>query len=298
MATQTPFAIPTYVPSHCSYNIQQSTITSIKTLTRYNTSSNITKINEETESLNSLDSLQSSMTDVSNTNTRTLAGYEQQRFELKMKHVSQNNEKGCLNEKALSQKIQTKSARETTFSPSTTNVRQTKGTNSNSNFTNVIPHSNSLNNDNKCSNNYNSFVNAKKYGTPQHNINQKEIAKETRNLKQKRDRRKTLNSTLLNNLISATVKKAERLSHSARRNSGIGLDYIRQLSSKNTNLPNLSTNFTPERKASNFSRHLSTAQFSTKEAYANDLDLGFKGWGFEPSKNFEFDEKEVKSRIN
>merc|ERR1712003_297448 len=160
-----------------------------------------------------------------------------------------------------------KSARERTFSPSTTNVRQTKD--SNSNFTNVIPQS--LNNDNKFSNN--SFVNAKKYGTP-HN-NEKEIARETRNLKQKRDRRKTLNSTLLNNLISATVKKAERLSHSARRNSGIGLDYIRQLSSKNTNLPNLSTNFTPDRKASNFSRHLSTAQFSTKEAYANDLDLGF-----------------------
>ena len=291
MTTQTPFAIPTYVPSHCSYNIQQSTITSIKTLTRYNTSSNITKINEETESLNSLDSLQSSMTDVSNSNARTLAGYEQQRFELKMKHV-QNNEIGCTNEKVSSQRIQTKSARETTFSPSTTNVRQTKGTNSNSNFTNVIPQS--LNNDNKFSNN--SFVNAKKYGTP-HN-NEKEIARETRNLKQKRDRRKTLNSTLLNNLISATVKKAERLSHSARRNSGIGLDYIRQLSSKNTNLPNLSTNFTPDRKASNFSRHLSTAQFSTKEAYANDLDLGFKGWGFEPSKNFQFDKKEVKTRIN
>jgi len=208
------------------------------------------------------------MTDVSNSNARTLAGYEQQRFELKMKHV-QNNEIGCTNEKVSSQRIQTKSARETTFSPSTTNVRQTKGTNSNSNFTNVIPQS--LNNDNKFSNN--SFVNAKKYSTP-HN-NEKEIARETRNLKQKRDRRKTLNSTLLNNLISATVKKAERLSHSARRNSGIGLDYIRQLSSKNTNLPNLSTNFTPDRKASNFSRHLSTAQFSTKEAYANDLDLGF-----------------------
>ena len=45
-------------------------------------------------------------------------------------------------------------------------------------------------------------------------------------LKSKRDRRKTINSNMLTNLLSATVKK---VSNSARRSSGFGLEKIRSL---------------------------------------------------------------------
>merc|ERR1712087_754615 len=133
------------------------------------------------------------MTDVTKTNLRTLKGYEDQRFEMRRIKTPLSSQK------------------ETTFSPSTLNVRQ-------NNITRT-----SCSNDNKSKSNL---------------ITSPRTTREPRNLKQRRDRRKTLNSTLLNNLISATVKKAERFSHSARRNSGIGLEYIRQLSAKNTNLPN------------------------------------------------------------